>query len=38
MCELYGKDNFEMFSELLIGGKTLEEIEANSEAFWKNYT
>jgi hypothetical protein len=33
MCELYGRDNFEMFSELLVGGKTLEEIKVYSEAF-----
>lgn len=38
MCELYGKDNFELYSELLLGGKTIEDIEAYSEAFWKNYT
>ena len=38
MCELYGKDNFDLFSELLLGGKTIEEIEAYSEAFWKNYS
>lgn len=38
MCELYGKDNLEHFSELLVGGKTLEEIQEYSKAFWKNYT
>jgi len=38
MCELYGKDNYEQFTELLLGGKTIEEIELYSEAFWKNYT
>jgi SWI/SNF-related matrix-associated actin-dependent regulator of chromatin subfamily A member 5 len=38
MCELYGKDNFDLFSELLLGGKTIEEIEVYSEAFWKNHT
>jgi SWI/SNF-related matrix-associated actin-dependent regulator of chromatin subfamily A member 5 len=38
MCELYGKDNLDLFSELLLGGKTLEEIELYSETFWKNYS
>ena len=38
MCELYGKDNYELFSELLLGGKTVEEIEEYANAFWKNYT
>ena len=38
MCELFGKDNFEMFSELLAVGKTLDEIKKYSEVFWQNYT
>lgn len=37
MCELCGRSNFELFTELLTGGKTLEEIKLYSEAFWKNY-
>jgi len=38
MCELYGRDNFELFQELFVIGKTLEEIKQYSAAFWKNYT
>ena len=37
MCEIFGRENHELFSELLAGGKTLEEIKLYSEAFWVNY-
>jgi SWI/SNF-related matrix-associated actin-dependent regulator of chromatin subfamily A member 5 len=37
MCELFGRKNMELFSELLVGGKTLDEIKLYSEAFWANY-
>ena len=37
MCEIYGRDNFEMFSDLLVTGKTVEDIKEYSEVFWKNY-
>lgn len=37
MCEIYGRDNFEMFTDLLGTGKSVEEIKEYSEVFWKNY-
>lgn len=37
MCETYGRDNIDLFSELLVIGKTVEDIERYSECFWKNY-
>ena len=37
MCELFGRDNFEMFGELLAVGKTIEEIKTYSLVFWQNY-
>ena len=38
MCELYGRDNIDMFSELILTGKTVEDITQYSGTFWKNYT
>jgi SWI/SNF-related matrix-associated actin-dependent regulator of chromatin subfamily A member 5 len=38
MCELYGRDNYEHFSELIMSSKTIEEIKDYSECFWKSYT
>jgi len=38
MCELHGRENVEQFSELFSAGKSLEEVQEYSEAFWKNYT
>ena len=37
MCETYGRDNFEMFSELLVIGKTVDEIERYSDCFWEKH-
>ena len=38
MCEIYGRDNCELYSVLQIeGGKTLEEIQRYSDTFWKKY-
>lgn len=37
MCELYGRDNCDMYVDLLAQQKTREEIQAYSDAFWKNY-
>ena len=36
MCELYGRNNFELYSELHYKG--IDEIRKYSEAFWENYT
>jgi len=37
MCELYGRDNLDHFQELLVSGKTIEDIKTYSAAFWKNH-
>ena len=38
MCELYGRDNCDMYAILQIeGGKGLEEIERYSDIFWQKY-
>ena len=34
---MYGRDNIDLFSDLLLTGKTLEEIDQYSKVFWKNY-
>ena len=37
MCQIYGRDNIDMFQELFTLGKTLQQIQEYSDAFWKNY-
>ena len=37
MCELYGRENLEMYNELLLVGKTPDEISQYSKVFWQNY-
>lgn len=34
---MYGRENIEMFSELFQLGKTLQQIQEYSNAFWRNY-
>jgi hypothetical protein len=37
MCELYGRTSFESFTDLLLGGKSLEQIKEYSEVFWQKF-
>jgi len=38
MCELYGRESLDHFTDLIVIGKTIDEIKQYSAAFWKNYT
>jgi SWI/SNF-related matrix-associated actin-dependent regulator of chromatin subfamily A member 5 len=38
MCELYGRDNCDLYTVLMTeGGKTSEEIQRYSDTFWQKY-
>lgn len=37
MCELYGRDNLESFNDLILGGKSLDQIREYSAVFWKKF-
>mmetsp|Transcript_40485 Transcript_40485/g.61748 ORF Transcript_40485/g.61748 Transcript_40485/m.61748 type:complete len:117 (+) Transcript_40485:3025-3375(+) len=37
MCETYGRENLDLFTDLFAVGKTLQQVREYSEAFWENY-
>lgn len=37
MCELFGRTNFDLYTDLILAGKSFEEIKTYAKAFWTNY-
>ena len=37
MCEIFGRERCDLYHELIALGKSVEQIEAYAEAFWKKY-
>jgi len=34
MSELYGRESYDLFADLLLGGKTIEDIQEYAKVFW----